>query len=709
MLEKASLRIRVFLFFALIALAGSAAILAALVLGWQRLQESGGPSAFVVAGAVACFALIGLTAWVWLLFDENVAKPVQTLAAALRVRAHTDVEHAIDPKPARYLGDLGPACDAVTASLVDTRTALAEAVERETARIAEEKTRIEAILRDVPVGVMLCTADHRIALCNTQAVALLHDAGEVGLDRPLFKLLREGPVLHARERLLRAGPHAPAANLLCTTQDGKRVLHGAMRLIQNANTTPGYVLTLRDATSDMAAHAARERLLHEVFERTRRPAANISATLDALVADPDLIAPARTRLEDALAGETQALAQAVTELGASADATAGSWWPMADVAANDLVDSLEARFIKDGISFAAQTDQLLLHCDGFALVLVIETAIRAVAETAASALQLVIGKDGNGALIELTWTGAPLPVARLEDLLSRPLADGYGEQTGRDALESHGTDIWPGRGADGRPSLRLPLPLARAEMPSHPAPPRPAWCDFDLFAQTPGPLENRLLTSLTYVVFDTETTGLQPEKGDEIVQIAALRIVNGQLQEGEIFDSLVHPGRPIPPASTKIHGIDDGMVTDAPDISEAGRRFHSFCQGAVLVAHNAPFDMSFLRRHEAAIGLSFENPVLDTVLLSAIVFGQSDIHTLDALAERLGIEIPEDMRHTAIGDTRATAAAFLKMLPMLEKTQIATLADAFQASRKHKRLLTTVESGPTLGDQTGASSYSRGA
>ena len=231
MFEQRSLRVRIFLFFALIALAGSAVIIAALFIGWQRIGTTATISAFVVAAALACFALTGLTAWVWLLFDENVAKPVQTLAAALRVRAHTDVGQAIDSKPARYLGDLGPACDAVTASLVDTRTELAEAVARETARIAEEKTRLEAVLRDVQVGVLLCTADHRIALCNDQAVVLLRDVGEIGLDRPLFNLLREGPIQHARARLLRAGRAAPAASVLCTTRDGSRVLQGAMRLL----------------------------------------------------------------------------------------------------------------------------------------------------------------------------------------------------------------------------------------------------------------------------------------------------------------------------------------------------------------------------------------------------------------------------------------------------------------------------------------------
>ncbi|WP_119166562.1 3'-5' exonuclease [Algihabitans albus] len=692
MFEKRSLRVRIFLFFALIALAGSAIIVAALIVGWQRLGTVEAVSAFVVAGAIACFALIGLTAWVWLLFDENVAKPVQTLAAALRVRAHTDVEHAIDAEPARYLGDLGPACDAVTANLVDTRTELAEAVARETARIADEKTRLEAVLRDVPVGVLLCTPDHRIALCNSQAVTLLREVGEVGLDRPLFNLLREGPILHARARLLRAGVNAPAASVLCSTQNGARVLQGAMRLLGSGKAeAAGYVLTLRDTTEDIAAHAARERLLHEVFERTRRPAANISATLDALATAPELAAPARAELEDALTGEAQALARAVTELGTTADATAGAWWPMTDVAAGDLVDSLEARLASDGISLTARVAPLLLRCDGFALVLVLEAAVRAVVEITGAALDLTIDKDGNGAVIDLIWHGQPLPVVRLDGLLSGPLAGGYGEQTGRDALDSHGTDIWPGHSADGRQRLRLPLQSARAETASHPAALRPALWDFDLLVRPPGPLENRLLSSLTYVVFDTETTGLEPENGDEIVQIAALRIVNGQLQEGEAFESLVHPGRPIPPTSTEIHGIDDAMVATAPGISEAGHRFHGFCEGAVLVAHNAPFDMSFLRRHEAGIGLRFENPVLDTVLLSATLFGQSDVHTLDALTERLGVEIPAAARHTALGDARATAAAFLKMLPMLEETGITTLSNAFEESRKHKRLLTTVE------------------
>ena len=200
------------------------------------------------------------------------------------------------------------------------------------------------------------------------------------------------------------------------------------------------------------------------------------------------------------------------------------------------------------------------------------------------------------------------------------------------------------------------------------------------FAETP-------LERLTYVVFDTETTGLLPSEGDEIVQIAAVRIVNGRRVETEVFDTLVNPGRRIPPASTEIHGISDAMVEDAPDIVEVGRRFHKFVEGAVLVAHNAPFDMEFLRRKELAIGLNFDNPILDTVLLSAVVFGQSEVHSLDALTHRLGITIPEEARHTAIGDTIATADAFLKLLPALKARGLNSFGEVVAEVRKHGRLI----------------------
>lgn len=212
--------------------------------------------------------------------------------------------------------------------------------------------------------------------------------------------------------------------------------------------------------------------------------------------------------------------------------------------------------------------------------------------------------------------------------------------------------------------------------------------DFDLLGRArEGEVAQTPLDRLTFVVFDTETTGLLPSEGDEIVQIAAVRIVNGRRVESEVFDTLVNPGRPIPAVSTAVHGISEAMVAEAPGIVEVGRRFHKFAEGAVLVAHNAPFDLEFLRRKEGVIGLSFDHPVLDTVLLSAVVFGQSEGHSLDALTHRLGITIPEEARHTAIGDTVATADAFLKLLPALKARGLVTFGDVVAEVRQHGRLL----------------------
>lgn len=202
-------------------------------------------------------------------------------------------------------------------------------------------------------------------------------------------------------------------------------------------------------------------------------------------------------------------------------------------------------------------------------------------------------------------------------------------------------------------------------------PPRTVVYDFDLLSRkNRDAIADAGLDDLNYVVFDTETTGLFPEQGDELVQIAAVRIVNGKLMPGEIFDTLVNPGRPIPRASTAIHGVSDAMVADAPDALQAVEQFHKFADNSVLVAHNAPFDMAFLQRHEKALGIQFSNPVLDTGILSIMTFGRHESHTLDALINRLAVSLPASKRHTALGDAIATAQAFIKLKEIIMGTGI---------------------------------------
>jgi len=268
-----------------------------------------------------------------------------------------------------------------------------------------------------------------------------------------------------------------------------------------------------------------------------------------------------------------------------------------------------------------------------------------------------------------------------------------GTLTLRDVVQRHGGAFWFERERarqEGR--LRFLLPLAGDAAPLHEGTlvrgdSRPEFYDFDLFAaramQPGSALAEQRLADLTYTVFDTETTGLAPSQGDRIIQIGATRIVAGKLRRQETFEQLVDPERPLSEAGIAIHGIRPEMLQGQPRQREVLPAFHAFVQDTVLVAHNAAFDMRFLQLAEAELadpGVRFEQPVLDTLLLSAVVHPQQDNHSLEAIAQRLNVTVLG--RHTALGDAMVTAEVFMKMLPLLRDLGIETLGQALAASQE---------------------------
>jgi DNA polymerase-3 subunit epsilon len=254
-------------------------------------------------------------------------------------------------------------------------------------------------------------------------------------------------------------------------------------------------------------------------------------------------------------------------------------------------------------------------------------------------------------------------------------------------VERHDAEIWyqihkPSQ----REYFRIAIPVTRPEETVARLPPatesRPEFYDFDLFnqpGQTPE-LDMRPLSSLSYTVFDTETTGLKPSEGDEIVSVGAVRIVNGRLLEHEMFEQLVDPRRAMSPEAGRITGIDSAMLEGQPTIDRVLPAFSQFCEDTVLVAHNAAFDMRFLRLKEDATGVRFAQPVLDTLLLSAVIHPDLDSHRLEAIAERMGVN--PIGRHTALGDAIMTGEVFLRMIPLLAEQGIRTLGEAREASQK---------------------------
>jgi len=210
---------------------------------------------------------------------------------------------------------------------------------------------------------------------------------------------------------------------------------------------------------------------------------------------------------------------------------------------------------------------------------------------------------------------------------------------------------------------------------------RPEFYDFDLFnrPEASPDLQEYFLTNITYTVFDTETTGLDP-RTDEIISIGAVRIVNNRLLRDDVFNTLVDPKRDVGVESIKVHGIQPEMLQGQPPIEVALSYFKRFSENTVLIGHNAAFDMRMIQIKEPVTGIRFTQPVLDTMFLSAVLHPAHRYHSLEAIAERLGLCIKG--RHTAVGDATATAEIFLKFVPLLARKNILTLKDAILASQK---------------------------
>ena len=460
------LRLRMALFFA--ALAGLSMLAVGLGGAVAVHAEGVDPVDLVGAGAVAVFGIAIAAALIALLFDENVARPIDQLSAALRARAHGNVTAPLDQRSAKYLSDLAPSAAALADRLCELDHDIETRVEKATQDLAAQREQLAAILSEMPIAALVLDEDFRITLYDRQCVHVLGGVAALALGRSVFRYLDEAALRDVVKRL-DSTPEHRVVRVDLPTADGKHIVNTRVRRV----------------------------------------------------------------------GEAQ----------------------------------------------------------GAVLVMEVEEEVMA----------------------------------------ERPLVFDF-------ALMNR-----PKRGG-----ASLDLPLA----------------------------------ALPFVVFDTETTGLEPAK-DEVVQIGAVRLLNSRFVSGETYDTLVHPGRAIPAASSRIHGITDDMVRCAPAPCEAISDFHDLARGETLVAHNAPLDLAFLARHAERGGYCFDAPVLATVLLSAALYGEAETHTLDAIAERLGVEIEGIDRHTAMGDAVATARVLLHMIPMLSARGVVTLGDAIEAMRQHQRMMPT--------------------
>lgn len=171
-----------------------------------------------------------------------------------------------------------------------------------------------------------------------------------------------------------------------------------------------------------------------------------------------------------------------------------------------------------------------------------------------------------------------------------------------------------------------------------------------------------------FVVFDIETTGFSPASC-KIIEIGAVRVEGGEIVKR--FSTFVNPEAPIPFRIENLTGINDNMVLPAPTIDQVLPEFLEFCQGAVMVAHNAGFDMSFIQKNCGDLGIEREFTVVDTVAMARFLLPGLNRFKLDTVAKALGVSL--ENHHRAVDDAACTAEIFVKFVKMLKERDILDL------------------------------------
>jgi len=605
---------------------------------------------------------------------------------------------------------------AVVNALADQRDALERDVDAQIraakAKLEEEKNRLAALMSELAQSVVVCNLDGRILLYNSRArqefKPLASDnvssGALLGLGRSVFSLFERNRIVHALEELQRqvhSEASQPRANFVTATHSGRLIrVHMAPVMsadAQGRQSISGYVLLLDNITRSVENETRRDLVLQQLTEGSRAALANIRAAVETLQNYRDMDQVARERFLAVIAEEVSGLGGRINQtLDQHADSLK-SRWPLEEMAGSDLIAAAQRR-IEARLSLATRVDeldaQLWLHVDSYSLIQALSylaTRLRESFDIRLLRFRLLPG--GRLAHLDLIWTGAAVSSEALASWESEAM-NLYGEDTPlslHDVIDRHGGEIWFQRErATQQAYFRLLLPtVAPIDGPAESAArtplahgSRPEYYDFDLFkrASQTHAQDERLLSELSYTAFDTETTGLEPSAGDEIIQIGAVRLINGRLLRHESFEQLIDPGRPLGKESVAIHGIVAEMLVGAPSIARVLPRFHQFCEDTVLVAHNAAFDLRFLAMKEEASGIRFSQPVLDTLLLSAVVHPHHESHRLEAIAERLGVDLLG--RHTALGDAIVTGEVFLKMIPLLNAMGIFTLKQALAAAEQ---------------------------
>lgn len=638
-------------------------------------------------------------------FFQNYLFVARRLVEEMSLILAANPAHRIQPAGPAEMRQLAETANSFAARFQILLADEDDKIRRARADLEEEKNRLAVLMSELTEGVLVCNIEGQILLYNSRARQLLGQTpgsqtlpgagGFVGLGRSVFGLLDRHAITYALENLLYRSQKQNdllVSQFVTAAANGQLMRTRIAPVLDSQHELRGFILTLEDITRQLQTSHRRDLLLQSLIEGVRASLGSIRAAIETIEDYPQMNAAKLEQLRHVIYEEALTLSGRLNQATSDYAEDLKADWQLEEMLGSDLLWAIQHRF-EDKLDITTTLDtpeeNLWLKVDSYAVVQALTYLMaRLRAECDIRQVNLSLKPSGRFAVLDLRWLDDSTEIEILWSWQNQALiTDGEGMPlTLREVAERHGGEVWcQADPASSTACFRLLLPTTQPKPVRSVSifqESRPEYYDFDLFHQ-PGQkpeLDQRPLAELTYTVFDTETTGLSPSGGDEIVSIGAVRIVNGRLLRQEIFDQLIDPRRSISRASLNIHGISLDMLQGQPTIEQVLPQFWRFSEDTVLVAHNAAFDMRLLQLKESQTGLKFINPVLDTLLLSAVIHPNFEGHSLEAIAMRLGVTIMG--RHTSLGDAILTGEIFLKLIPLLAERGIATLQDARAAAQE---------------------------
>jgi len=660
---------------------------------------------FPFLGGLALVMIIGTL--VSLLFRLYII-PVLLLAEKARLITTVNSAYRIDPTGAREIIYLTEVINASAEAYQKLQTDVNEQIRKAKNDLHEERNRLAGLMAELPSGVLVCNITGQILLYNPQAQSLLQSGSStnsevrqgtwVGIGRSVFGVIARDLIVNALEWLQQAvnkGQKTPISSFMTTLRNGTCLRVSMTPVFKHQHERhdiSGFVLSLEDMTQHISVNSQLDILIQSLTENLQKSIDQIRESILKILKtpgmNPEQLSSQRRIIDNASLELQNLLLQSQEDYVRLKQESSRH----EDVLADDLLHILKKSLKKHyTIDLSGQTgEDLHLHLDSYSFIhsiLHLAGILRIHENITSLNIDILKTAMDHQATIIVSWHPAEMPEHFIFDWQNAPLITGRHGQllSFLDMVTQQGGSIHlDPAGPETCHGVEITVPATHEkihfELPSQPEP-RPVNYEFDLFNQVIGEKTGKqLLRECTFVVFDTETTGLSPSDGDEIIQLGAIRIVRSRLLYNENFDQLVNPKRSVPEASIAIHGIDPALLAGQPTIEQVLPRFHKFAEGSVLVAHNAAFDMKFLQLKQAYAGVRFDHPVLDTLLLSSIVHPTWGTHSLDEIADRLNVQIVG--RHTALGDAIVTAEILIKLLPLLQAKGIHTLQDARRASEE---------------------------